>query len=420
MSWTRDLFRRVVNQDTPVPYTAKSTPFSFQTGGVTNTESIMSRVGVNGTLYSIIDLLSSSTASVCWKLYRKKPNDSKVERVQVTSHLALDLWNKPNDFFTQQLFVQTFQQHKDLVGEFWWVVSRSTFGWPESIWVVRPDRISPIPDPKQGVTGYIYLSPDGEKIPLGLDEVIRARTPNPLEPGPAGRGLGPVQSILANLDAARYSAEWNRNFFLNSAIPGGVITVPTSLADREFDRLRAQWSEQHRGISAAHRVGILENGAAWNSVQSNQRDMQFAEMAALDEGLIRKAYRVHPHMLGDSSDVNLANAQAADYTFSQWSLVPRLDAIKDVLNSAFLPMFGPFGRGTGQPDVEFDYDNPVPENREEENNDVKSKAVAFKTYIDAGVTAEDAALLVGIPPVQMRQVDPVPTGGGSEKVQYTS
>ncbi|NIS37117.1 MAG: phage portal protein, partial [Actinobacteria bacterium] len=70
------------------------------------------------------------------------------------------------------------------------------------------------------LAGFLYHGPNGEQVPLSLDEVIHIRYPNPLDPY---RGLGPVQSAMIDLDSARYSAEWNRNFFVNSAEPGGHL-----------------------------------------------------------------------------------------------------------------------------------------------------------------------------------------------------
>jgi hypothetical protein len=46
------------------------------------------------------------------------------------------------------------------------------------------------------------------------------------------RGMGVVQTILVDLDATRASAEWNRNFFLNSAEPGGIVEVDRRLTTR--------------------------------------------------------------------------------------------------------------------------------------------------------------------------------------------
>lgn len=373
-------------------------------------EALMRRMEMNGTLFSIVDLFSTNVAAQDWCLYRKARSGRKEDRTPITTpHPAVTLWNKPNDFIKPRVFVQMLQQHKELVGEFWWVVVRNAINLPESLWVVPPHRMYPVPSARDGVAGYVYLGPNGERVPLGVNDVIRSWTPHPLDSGPAGRGFGVVQAILTSIDSARFSAEWNRNFFLNSAVPGGIIEVETNLDDKDFTRLQMQWGEAHQGISAAHRVGILEGGARWVDSTISQRDMQFIELDGVTRDQIREGFRVHKHMLGQSDDVNLANAKAADFTFAKRELVNRLDVVRDALNYDLLPMFGNTGHGTGQPDVEFDYESPVPEDEEAENAERASKTTAFKTLVDAGVEPEDAALVVGLPPMRMRtQPAPAP------------
>jgi phage portal protein BeeE len=106
---------------------------------------------------------------------------------------------------------------------------------PLEMWPVRPDRMRPVADPKKFCVGYEYVGPSGEVVPLGLDEVIFERRPNPLDPY---RGLGPVQTILTDLDSSRFSREWNRQFFANSAEPGGILQVTKRLSDTEFNEAR--------------------------------------------------------------------------------------------------------------------------------------------------------------------------------------
>src|SRR5258708_39754655 len=81
-----------------------------------------------------------------------------------------------------------------------------------------------------------------------------------------------------DIDAARFSAAWNRQFFLNSAEPRGVVEVPSSLDDPEFDEFQMRWAETHQGIGAAHKVAMLENGAKWIPNQMSVRDMDFANL----------------------------------------------------------------------------------------------------------------------------------------------
>lgn len=354
--------------------------------------------GSNSTLFSIVGGLATSTSQVSWCLYRRSQNP-EVERVRVTSHAALDCWLKPNNFFTGQEFVETFQQHLDLVGEAWWVVYRvgRGKGLPLEMWPVRPDRMEPVRHPTKYITGYTYTSPDGEKVPLELGEVIFIRMPNPAD---IYRGMGPVQTLLTDLDSARHSAEWNRNFFRNSARPGGVIEVPTSLSDPDFNRLRDRWNESHRGVSAAHRVAFLEHGS-FKPISFNMKEMQFTELRSLSSEIIREAFRFPKPLLGSVDDVNRAVAEAMTTIYAQWLIVPRLVRIRAALNNDLLPMFG----GS---DLEFDFESPVPADRAADDSERTSRAQAYSTLVAAGVEPEDAASVVGLPPMRMRALTTQP------------
>jgi len=296
-------------------------------------------------------------------------------------------------------FREATQQHLDLVGEAWWLVSRSPLvDLPLELWNVRPDRMTPVPHPTRFLSGYVYTSPDGEQIPLELNEVIQIKYPHPTDPY---RGCGPVQAILTDLDAAKYSAEWNRNFFLNSAEPGGVIEFPERLTDDEFDEFATRWREQHQGVSAAHRVAILEKGK-WVDRSISQRDMQFTELRKVSREIIREAFGIHGHVIGLSESINKANAEAGSADFGKWMLRPRLSRIKGAVNSKLLPMFG-----VGTQDLELDHANPEPPDRQSDDRERTSKASAFKTLVDAGVEPDDAAVVCGWPPMGMVEREPV-------------
>jgi HK97 family phage portal protein len=261
---------------------------------------------------------------VNWRLYRSAPSGRDEDRVEVTSHAALDLWNAPNPFTTGPAFREATQQHEELTGEQWWVIVRDgRFNIPLEVWPVRPDRMEPIPDPQDFLVGYIYRGPSGERIPLGVDDVLFLRRPNPIDPY---RGMGVVQTILTDLDATKASAEWNRNFFLNSAEPGGIVEVDRRLDDEEFNEFRERWAEQHRGVSNAHRVGVLENGLKWVDRKYSMRDMEFTELRNVNREIIREAFGFPKPMLGSVDDVNRANAEAAAYVFAAWLIRPRLAA----------------------------------------------------------------------------------------------
>lgn len=371
------------------------------------------------TLFAVVHKLSTGTAAAEWELYKEAASGKEEDQTAVTSHAALDLLRKPNPWMPYQEFIETTQQHVDLTGEGWWVLVRSSLipmAGPLEMWPVRPDRMEPVPDPQKFLIGYVYTSPDGEKVPLGVDDVIQIRMPNPMD---VYRGLGPVQALLVDLDSARYTAEWNRNFFKNSAEPGGIIKVPTRLSESEFDELQERWSEQHKGVANAHRVAILE-GMEWVDRKFTMRDMQFADLRKLSRDQILEGFGFPKVMLGATDGVNLANAMAGEYMFSKWLISTRLDRIKGAINNDLLPLFG-----STATDIKWRYESPVPEDEAAENAELTAKVNAFVALIGAGVDPDSACEVVDLPKMlmckAMTQTELPPNQlGGSDGVPGTN
>jgi HK97 family phage portal protein len=393
----------------PVPVARPYRGTSLLTASTADIEALLRAPAFMGTVYSIVSLYAESVGRVDWKLYRKQPADARRryaphtdtgsdQRTEVVQHAALDLINRPNPFFTRFTLFEQDQQFLDLAGESYWVLTRSPLATiPLGAWPVRPDRMTPVTDPGRFIAGWTYTSPDGrEKVPLGVDDVIQVKYPNPLD---MTRGLGPVQSVLMDIDAARFSSAWNRAFFLNSAEPRGVVEMDGSLDDDEWDEFQVRWQETHQGISAAHKVAMLERGAKWVQNQMSIKDMDFANLRSLARDVVREAFRAPKVMLGVSDDVNRANAQTGQEVFAAWGTVPRLDRKKDVLNHRLLPMFGSTGAG-----VEFDYVNPVPANRELDQAELTAKVTAAVALIGIGFDPADVLEMVGLPEMSFTEL----------------
>ena len=407
---TRSLIGRILGQAPPVRYASPSMERVPLFPGQNDQEMYMRSFGSVGTVWQCVSLLSNAVSRVEWRLYRKN-QDRRVryattdvgsdQRTEVLQHQALSVLNRPNSFFSQPGLMEIGQQSLDLTGESWWVIERdSRASFPTGIWPVRADRMEPVPDAAAYLKGYVYTGPDREKVPLEVNEVIQVRYPNPLDPY---RGLGPIQAILVDVDASRYSAEWNRNFFINSAQPAGVIQVDHSLDDDEWNALTNRWRETHRGVSRAHRVAVLEGGMTWVPNQMSMRDMDFTALRELGRDVIREVFGIHKVMLGVSDDVNRANAQTGEEVFAAWQVIPRLDRWKTALNEQFLPMFGTTGAA-----VEFDYVTPVPTNREQDAAELTAKSAAAQLLVGAGFDPADVLEVVGLPAMSFKAPAPPP------------
>ena len=369
----------------------------------------------NGTVFANVGLLASAAAGQDWKLFRSAPVDGRRryttsdqgsdQRTEVVQHAALSLLNIPAAIQSGSVRLPVWTRFglfeisniwMETTGKSYWVVDRAegVSSIPLGLWPVRPDRMVPVPDRDNYLAGYIYTSPDGkERIPLLPTDVIFNKYPDPEDPY---GGCGPIRSVLTDIEAARYAGEWNRNYFLNSAEPGGVIQVDHALEDGEMDDLVNQWRDTHRGVARAHRIAVLEGGATWVPNTHSLKDMDFANLRSVMRDTIREALGMHKVMTGVTDDVNRANAQTGEEVFASWKVSPRLERWRDVLNNQLLPLFGATGTG-----VEFDFVYPMPQNREQDALELTTKANAALSLITAGYDQHDVLEVVGLPDMKV-------------------
>lgn len=378
--------KRAVNA-APVPFVSNRGALFDLGGGVSSdAQQSFDAHGSVGTLFAIVNQISTAVSTTEWHLYRRTSLRDKKRRTEVLNHGFMTVWDRPNEFYPGSLFRETVQMHLDLVGE-GMIILNKVGNIVLEMWPVRPDRMQPVKHPQKFLTGWIYNGPDGEQVPLTLDQVIQIKYPNPDDPY---RGRGPVQTILADVDAARYSAEWNRNFFVNGARPGGIIKVDYRMSDKEFNEFVARWRQQHQGVANAHRVAVLEN-AEWQDTNFSMTDMQFVELRNLPRELIREAFAFPKPMLGTVEDVNRANAAAGKEIMAENQTIPRLRRWKDVVNTFLLPQFA-----NGKT-LELDFDDPTPVNHEDADRERNSQSASARNLVLSGYHPEDVSDAMGLP-----------------------
>lgn len=326
---------------------------SYGTLGMPSPARHLTEMGAYGSvswLFAAVSRIAHAVATVRWSLYQTMANGERQELIQ---HPLLDLWNDVNPFETGESFREAGQQHLDLTGEWWTVLLRGRDGIVAEMQLVRPDRMFVVPDPQTYIRGYIYRLPGAEPVPLGIQDVLLVKLPNPLDPY---RGMGPVQALLVDLESERAASEWTRNFFWNSAEPGGVIETDPAFSEADYDRLVKRWKEEHQGVSRAHRVAVLER-AHWVTNRITQREMEFDKLRRLNRDLIVQAgFGMPTALLGVSESVNRANAEAAEVMFGRWVVRPRLERIRDMANERLTPLFGA--------GLVMDFHDPTPDDRD--------------------------------------------------------
>jgi len=356
----------------------------------------VSAYGQVGWVFACVSRIASAVAETNWRLY--KVNETNKEKEEIINHPVLQLFDFVNEYTTGLEMMEQTQTFIDLLGEAFWLIIRDRANRPAELWAINPNKIKVVPHSKDYIAGYVYVNGQ-EKIPLEKSEVIHIKLPNPNNPY---RGQSPIASIMSDIEAEKFSSQYNKSFFQNSAEPSGVINFEGTLTDSQYERLRYQWNEQHQGVSRSHKVAILEGGATWQGKTVNQRDMQFKDLRLMNRDVILGAYGMPLHILGISESVNRANAEASEYTFSRWVLKPRLHRIRAKLNEQFIPMFGE--------NLYFDYDSPVPEDVQ------RNLSVADTGFKSGYITRNEARTLVGLDSVRNGDVFMMPLASVPENV----
>ena len=371
-------------------------PYSLggQLSNITPSDYI-SAYGQVGWVFACVSRIASAVAETNWKLYKIKDNK---EREEIINHPILSLFDFVNEYHTGMEMMEQTQTFIDLTGEAFWLIIKDRANRPAELWVINPNKIKVVPHSNEYIAGYVYVNGQTQ-IPLEKSDIIHIKMPNPSNPY---RGQSPIASIMSDIEAEKFSSQYNKSFFQNSAEPAGVIQFEGTLTDSQYERLRYQWNQQHQGVSRSHKVAILEGGASWQEKTISQRDMQFKDLRLMNRDVILGAYGMPMHILGISESVNRANAEAAEYTFARWVLKPRLQRIRAKVNEQFVPMFGE--------KFYFDFDSPVPEDI------ARNLSVADQGFKSGYITRNEARHLVGLGEVRNGDVFMMPLASMPETV----
>jgi HK97 family phage portal protein len=324
----------------------------------------------DGWAYACINAIAINVATAQLRLFKM----TKKGPEEVDVHPLLDLMFKVNSFTTYYDHIYQTSVYLEAVGEAPWLIGRpSNNAKPDSMLLLRPDRVEIKFDQETIVGGYKYRRDDGKVLDIDHDNMIFLRNPHPTD---AFRGHGTLQSASIAVDTERFAEKFNRNFFFNGARPDFVLKTKGKMNNKAVRRLRIMWDSLFKGVDNAHKMAVLDNGLEVDKLNFSQKDMEFFNQLKWSRDKILAIFGVPRHMLGISEDVNRANAKEAERVFMMYVIKPRLMRIQHQLNEFMAPQFGP--------EYYFQFDDPTPE-------DLKSKFEAYKTAIEAGIMVPNEA-----------------------------
>lgn len=365
--------------------------------------------------WSICYRKSADIARIPWCLHRNTPQaaaQTSEDRPEIEDHAFLRLWRAPNPVQkTGRQFRQLLMLYTLVCGE--GVILVDTIGprgkgQPFRLWLVRPDRVQPVPDPWEGISGWIHTDDDGVQTPLSTEQIVQIKLcPDPIDPL---RGMSPVISALTEIDSSILSGEYYRNFYLNSAQPGGMVVTAAGLSKPEFDEWLLRWDEQHGGVGNAHRTSLMDRDAKWIATQATMVDQQLVDMVAANRDAVREAFGMSKVILGQTGDVNKASSLAQQEIYARYGLQDLADLLGETANVELIPRYATSMVLPGQRPklVLKPGEDLIPADVERDNSDRDSRIGAWSAYVDKGADPEEAAQVWGLPVLTFEEPEPAP------------
>jgi HK97 family phage portal protein len=245
----------------------------------------------------------------------------------------ITLFEKPNEMMGQQQLFEATVVYLLHYGECMWVLDRSApTAMPTAMEPYNGKLFEARVDKKGNLLGWTVETtyPDGSKhtIPFEKWEVCFFKLFNPYD---RLRGLAPLAAAQLAIDQDALASQYNKAFFKNSALPGGVVEVEEEMTEDAFNRMRQQFLDHHQGVNKSHTLAILEGGAKYKQLVPSQKDMEFLNQKKWNRDEILACFKVPKLELGIWDDVNFAVAKVQAREFWVKTLIPKMTLIEYVL-----------------------------------------------------------------------------------------
>jgi HK97 family phage portal protein len=295
----------------------------------------------NVTVYACINEIGKAMGGLRWLEFdRRRGRDREVEDSRMRALLA-----RPNPLQGYSRFAQSWTGYLMISGNAY--IERVGPGAgaaalmqpPRELWTLRPDRMEVIPDAAAGVSAYRYRAGGVEvRLPAPLVHHMTLFAPTN-----DWYGLSPIQVAATVVDTDNAAQRWNFSLIKNGMRPSGALVVAKNLSEPQFDRLKAQMTEEYAGAERAGLPLLLEGGMTWEEMGINPKDLDWINSRRMSKQDIATLYGTPAELIG-LKEATYENRREAKRAFYTETVLPLADAFRDELNAWLVPLFDDSGR----------------------------------------------------------------------------
>ncbi|HYW90325.1 MAG TPA: phage portal protein [Chloroflexota bacterium] len=308
---------------------------------------------------------------------------------QIDRAPALELLNRPNPFMGRSRFWATIVMHLDIGGNAYIEKVRNGHGDLVELWLLRPDRVRVLPDPRTFVGGYTYTI-GAQTFRLDAEEVIHFKTRHPLDDF---YGLPPLAVLAGRVDLDVWTRKFTEAFFRNAGVPAGLLNIQKTMSAQEREDTRRRFRELYGGEQGWHKVLLLDTGPNQAATYTpmglplGPSGLALPELNEVNESRILGVYGVPLSLIstlaGSRANRGQTAAESERRSFWQQTMVPMFRDLDSALSAGLRDDFPEFDR--------FEHDLEKVQALQEDQDakharwreDWKAGAVTWKEYRQA-------------------------------------
>jgi hypothetical protein len=220
---------------------------------------------------------------------------------------------------------------------------------------------------------------------------------NPDPASPYGRGSGTAQALNDELNTDESAAKTINSYFQHGAI-SPLLIYGAGLNAEGTKSLEENWQNEQAGFFNAYKPLFLNRKVEIKELQQNLASREFIELRQYERDTIIQVFGIPPEILGILQNSNRATIEAADLFFSRYTLLPRLEMLREQFQKQIVKHFDDSGL------IEIDFVSPVTADKSYQLSVMQAMPHAF-TYDEVRIRAGEDIL-----PEGRGDVFPIPSG----------
>ena len=212
--------------------------------------------------------------------------------------------------------------------------------------LINTDIYGILPEEVPAYFQYSYIHPKGAPLGFHKREIVYARM-NPRTS--SVYGWSPVQSLITVLEALNDGTRFNRDFFRESAVPSGVLSL-LGASNTSLKRFRSEWDKNIRG--KPHKLVMFNEDTKWQPFTLTNRDMEWLEGQKFYQRLVWAMFGVTADELGFTETSNRSVGQAQSRVFIRRAIKPMIEILQNKFTNEII---AEFYEGNPECELKFDY-----------------------------------------------------------------